>query len=130
MTAERLVSYAHTVASVNCRDNIHGTLCRDIRAAIESAVQEAVVACGQKAEALRNQAANVASQAQAKGDQNVLQQSGAAANMAELIRRRILLPAGGCETCMNSRQVPSTLAPGHMTRCPACAGQAQEGAVA
>lgn len=128
MTPAQIIACAHTVSGVNCRGDLHGSLCGQICSAIESAVNAEMHLCAAKVEALRNEAAEAASRARAKGDQRTMIQAGGAAHMAWTARQAILLPADGCRTCMNERLVPSALMPGQMTRCPVCAPQARAGA--
>lgn len=128
MTPAQSIACAHTVSGVNCKGDVHGSLCREIRTAIENAVTAERHLCAAKVEALRNEAAVAAGQARAKGDQRATIQAASAAHMAWIARQVILLPADGCRTCWNERLVPSLLAPGQMTRCPACAPQARAGA--
>lgn len=130
MKPAQIIAYAHAVDGVNCRGDVHGSFCRLICSVIEAATQETLQECAAVAEHLRNQAGGAANQAKATRNQAEMIKHVGAANMAELIRRSILLPAGGCGTCLDKKVVPSTIAPGLMTKCPTCAGQPVEGAVA
>lgn len=52
----------------------------------------------------------------------------AAAKSAFVLGQQIALPPDGCQLCLNTREVASSLMPGQLTKCPACAER--EGAVA
>lgn len=129
MTQRQLLDYAHQVPGVNCTGAVHGTLCQHICAALDAATNETTQRAGAKAEALRNNLANLMKQAEANRDQATYLSAAGGAKAAFVLRQLILLPDGGCEDCLDTREVPSSLVPGSMTKCPACAERA-EGAVA
>lgn len=126
MTSDKLIQYAHQIPGVLCGDQ-HTAQCVRVQEVLTSAAQEVANECAAKAQKARDEAAGMVRQANAKGDQMVALQANSAAGMAEYLRQQILLPPGGCQTCLGRKQVMSTIAPGHMTRCPVCA---TEGAVA
>lgn len=134
MTQERVVAIAHSMGNAfgPCPPvpGVSGCtgLCLQAQGAISRAIADAIRECAAKAEDLRNQAAVEVEKARAaRNDGDFVRHLGAA-SMAEMIRRLILLPEGGCRLCLNSTQVASTIVAGAVTRCPACAGQ--EGTVA
>jgi hypothetical protein len=125
MTPDRIIQHAHLVPGLGCKQQLHSPACQHVCAAIEAAAEETTHQHAAKAQKARDEAAGMVRQANAKGDQMVALQANSAAGMAEYLRQQILLPPGGCQTCLGKKQVMSTLAPGHMTRCPACAQQTE-----
>lgn len=120
MTPTKLLEYAHQIPGVICGD-AHSATCLRVQEVLTSAAGAVTADCAAMAQKARDEAAGMARQAATAGDQTVTLQASAAAGMAEYLRQQILLPPGGCGTCLGKKQVMSTLAPGHMTRCPACA---------
>jgi hypothetical protein len=123
MTNEQALQFAHGIGGLDCLGKDHGMICQKIQTAIKTAAEAVALSHAAIAEDLRNQAANIAAQVQARGLPEEAARHANAAQMAELLRRLILLPADGCRVCLNSRQVPSKLVPGAMTKCLACTGQ-------
>jgi len=129
MTQRQIIDYAHQVPGVNCSGAVHGTLCQHICAAIDAATNEATHRAGAKAEKMRADLVNLMNQAKANRDEGMFAHASGGAKAAFVLRQLILLPPDGCEACLNTREVPSSVMTGTMTKCPACAGRA-EGAVA
>ena len=129
MTPAKIIEYAHQVPGLGCKGNLHGERCGQIQDALQSATDAEINIAVEKCRRFCGDAQQGAQQAQAQRNRDQFIAMSSAAKAAYVIGQQIALPPGGCEECLNTREVPSTLVPGTLTKCQACA-QSAEGAVA
>jgi len=123
MTEADQIRIAHTVPGVVCGDK-HGTTCARVREAMTAAANWEQQRAVNLVREGRDHCARLAADAQAKGDRPSAGHFVAMANTLHAVSLRIALPEGGCEACLNTKQVPSALMPGAMVPCDCTRGAA------